>query len=462
FFRKPTVAAVYTGEKLKRLLDQRWTGHLATVTVIMKSFEHIVHLLREIEDNQTSAAEVRIESTGILKAITQPSFQFIACMMYQILSLLDPPNTALQAKSTDLYTGVRLVQSALVCVEELRCDSQFDTLWDKFTKDRETIEPLAAAPPKKQGRVMSHLRDYVVDTTVGHRPEGLGEKTECKILYFSTLDSVVGEMTARFGERNSKLVEALCTLHPGSEYFLDANKVRPLLDLTGTEMKEAEFAVARQFLQEEMSQSDKNWTTQDILRRYCEPLAAMPTIEILLDVQEVKQQLMKRRRSRQASAVAAKGGLSAKSMIRAQSIAASILNMSENDLADIMDTDQVVNGVLLGALTRVQQRTGEGRPLQAPPATCCGVNDPDELAEAKAQRQVLSLETSRTSSLIHAAGAHSEGPGDQEWLNHLNHILQQKIPSAGQLMEAVRVKMKERKVLTEELATLATPVSEKA
>ncbi|KAJ4926893.1 hypothetical protein JOQ06_014637 [Pogonophryne albipinna] len=276
FFRKPTVAAVYTGEKLKRLLDQRWTGHLATV--IMKSLEHIVHLLREIEDNQTSAAEVRIESTGILKAITQPSFQFIACMMYQILSLLDPPNTALQAKSTDLYTGVRLVQSALVCVEELRCDSQFDTLWEKFTKDRETIEPLAAAPPKKRGRVMFHLRDYVVDTTVGHRPEGLGEKTECKILYFSTLDSVVGEMTARFGERNSKLVEALCTLHPGSEYFLDANKVRPLLDLTGTEMKEAEFAVARQFLQEEMSQSDKNWTTQDILRRYCEPLAAMPTV----------------------------------------------------------------------------------------------------------------------------------------------------------------------------------------
>lgn len=48
-----------------------------------------------------------------------------------------------------------------------------------------------------------------------------------------------------------------------------------------------------------------------------------------------------RRRQRQAGAVAAKGGLSAKSMIRAKSIAASILNMSENDLADIMDTDQV-------------------------------------------------------------------------------------------------------------------------
>lgn len=63
--------------------------------------------------------------------------------------------------------------------------------------------------------------------------------------------------------------------------------------------------------------------------------------EILLDVQEVKQHLMKRRRQRQAGTVAAQGGLSAKSVIRAKSIAASILNMSENDLADIMDTDQV-------------------------------------------------------------------------------------------------------------------------
>lgn len=63
--------------------------------------------------------------------------------------------------------------------------------------------------------------------------------------------------------------------------------------------------------------------------------------EILLDVQEVKQQLMNRRRLKQASSVAARSSLSAKSMIKAKSVAASILNMSENDLADIMETDQV-------------------------------------------------------------------------------------------------------------------------
>ncbi|CAL8285044.1 unnamed protein product [Merluccius merluccius] len=52
-----------------------------------------------------------MEATGLLKAITQPSFLFIACMTHQILSLLDPPNTALQAKSTDLYTGETFSES---------------------------------------------------------------------------------------------------------------------------------------------------------------------------------------------------------------------------------------------------------------------------------------------------------------------------------------------------------------
>ncbi|CAJ1057873.1 uncharacterized protein LOC128440739 [Xyrichtys novacula] len=283
FFRKPTVAAVYTGEKLKRLLEQRWTGHLATVKVIMNSCDDIVHLLQEIEGIPTIGADVRIEATGLLKAITEPSFPFIACMTHQILGLLDPPNTALQAKSTDLYTGVRLVQSALECVEELRSDSQFDALWEKCTKEREMTEPSAATPSQSKRRrekMTSHLKDFVVETPFGHRHKEVGEKTECKRLYFSTLDAVVGEMTARFNERNSQLVQALCAVHPESEHFMDVNKVKPLLDLTGINAKEAEFTVAKHFLKDEMAKSDKNksWTTQDILKTYSMSLAAMPTV----------------------------------------------------------------------------------------------------------------------------------------------------------------------------------------
>uniref|UniRef100_UPI0037E750BE centlein n=1 Tax=Semicossyphus pulcher TaxID=241346 RepID=UPI0037E750BE len=192
-------------------------------------------------------------------------------------------------------------------------------------------------------------------------------------------------------EKKEQRMHALQARVGASEQALAA------LEQTATEQMEGLTQQSSHALDRLQRQLGQSYSHLEQLHSFIKALAS----EILLDVQEVKQQLMKRRRSRQANTVAAKSGLSAKSMIKAKSIAASILNMSENDLADILDTDQ-------------------------------------------------------------GTEAGSESPGDQEWLEHLNHILQQKIPSAGQLMEAVRVKMKERKVLTEELATLATPVSEKA
>ncbi|KAG8014720.1 Centlein, partial [Nibea albiflora] len=108
------------------------------------------------------------------------------------------------------------------------------------------------------------------------------------------------------------------------------------LQQTATEQMEGLTQQSTHALDRLQRQLGQAYSQLEELHSFIKALAS----EILLDVQEVKQQLMKRRRLRQGNAVAAKGGLSAKSMIKAKSIAASILNMSENDLADIMDTDQ--------------------------------------------------------------------------------------------------------------------------
>ncbi|XP_008421046.1 centlein isoform X2 [Poecilia reticulata] len=191
-------------------------------------------------------------------------------------------------------------------------------------------------------------------------------------------------------EKKEQRIQALQARVGAGEQALSA------LEQTATEQMEGLTKHSSQALDRLQRRLGQAGSQVEQLHCFIKTLAS----EILLDVQEVKQQLMSRRRQRQASSVAEKSSLSAKSMIKAKSIAASILNMSENDLADIMETDQ---------------------------------------------RSATCTETSR----------------DQVWLDQLNFILQQKIPSAGQLMEAVRVKMKERKVLTEELAALAAPVSEK-
>ena len=45
FFRKVTITLYYIGEKLKCFFDQRWTGHLATVTAVLNSFQHAASII---------------------------------------------------------------------------------------------------------------------------------------------------------------------------------------------------------------------------------------------------------------------------------------------------------------------------------------------------------------------------------------------------------------------------------
>lgn len=85
FIKKPTVAVHYKGDTLKRLLEQRWTGHLATVTVVLKSFDDIFSLFRAF------GTDLQIEAAGLIRAVSEPSFEFIGRFVQKILQLLDAP-----------------------------------------------------------------------------------------------------------------------------------------------------------------------------------------------------------------------------------------------------------------------------------------------------------------------------------------------------------------------------------
>ena len=84
FFRKPAVALHCNGENLKRLFEQRWTGHLATVTAALNSFQHITSLIQEMGTSRGHKAEARIEASGLLQEVQEQSFLFIAKMLYKV------------------------------------------------------------------------------------------------------------------------------------------------------------------------------------------------------------------------------------------------------------------------------------------------------------------------------------------------------------------------------------------
>ncbi|KAK0131285.1 hypothetical protein N1851_034018 [Merluccius polli] len=78
FFRKPTIALNYSGEKLKRLLDQRWTGHLATDIAVLK----------EVSTAMTYGDETHMEVTGLLLEVSDQSPLFIAQLVHKANKLL--------------------------------------------------------------------------------------------------------------------------------------------------------------------------------------------------------------------------------------------------------------------------------------------------------------------------------------------------------------------------------------
>ncbi|XP_073730590.1 uncharacterized protein [Misgurnus anguillicaudatus] len=274
YCKKPTIAVHYKGERLKRLLEQRWTGHFATVSVLLNNFKDITSLLTEIDSVRAHGTELRMEAVGLLREITAPSFLFIANLVHEVLALLDPPNKLLQREETDLWTGLDIVASAKACVQKLRCDEGFTKVWEKATAD----ELPKSTTPKRRRTGKKNMDDYFVEETTGQRENDM--ETELKRLYYSTVDSVVGEMDQRFGERKSHLYRALNALDPKSDLFLDPKTVKHIMDLTQSPIVDAEFEVAKHFLrsQKESKTEGDNWTTKFVLSKYHTVLQTMPSV----------------------------------------------------------------------------------------------------------------------------------------------------------------------------------------
>lgn len=111
------MAILCKGERLKHFLEQCWTGHFATVSVVLRSFDDLVTHLKEIDAMRTFGTDVRVEAIGLLWTISECSFRFIAEVVLRILSYIEPPNTMLQTEDMDLLTSVQLIKSACACFE---------------------------------------------------------------------------------------------------------------------------------------------------------------------------------------------------------------------------------------------------------------------------------------------------------------------------------------------------------
>lgn len=263
FTRRPNISVIYDGAKLKRLLDQRWTGHLATVQVIVESLSEIQELLVLCSTSSVLNGDVVALAIGFLSQVTAPKFRVIAHMMLTVLSTLNPANM-LPSDNIDLVDGITLIESCAQQLRDMRKDDSkaFNIILEKSCVDCASLNGDSVIMASSDSSLESGLQlkrlckanprytDSVVMSTVGqnaernppvsdaqHGPQTPTATdlltTNMKRLFLSVLDTALMEIDSRFGERSQTYVRALTGLLPGSSVFLEIGILRPLVDLIG-------------------------------------------------------------------------------------------------------------------------------------------------------------------------------------------------------------------------------------
>ena len=150
------MAAIYTGTRLARLLEQRWEGHWKTTMVILENYDAHVNLLERCRDGELSG-EIAIEATSLLAKITEPRLCVIAEIIHTTLTILEPANKSLQSKTMDLLTASEVVDTILQSIQSLRDETKFNELFSLINITEE-----APLPRKRQIILSTHLRNSIV------------------------------------------------------------------------------------------------------------------------------------------------------------------------------------------------------------------------------------------------------------------------------------------------------------
>jgi Domain of unknown function (DUF4371) len=123
FTRKGTVSQHYSGAALRRLLEQRWTGHLETTCAVLESMEDLAELLTDILDSAQLSAVILTETGGLLRLLQRKDLCFAGLLVRQVLMVLKPVNLLLQGRELNILAATHLISTTLATLRDMRVDT---------------------------------------------------------------------------------------------------------------------------------------------------------------------------------------------------------------------------------------------------------------------------------------------------------------------------------------------------
>jgi hypothetical protein len=236
FLTHPRVAAIYEGNTVPRLLQQRWSGHLTVTNTIYANFADILHVLNLIRHEQFSGDDVAV-SVGLRKVFSKIEFRFSFVLMKRILGLVEPADKCLQRRETGISEAMKVINSTLFALSDLRTEETFLGLQEEAQSLWPESEEEPNPRPKRRRIESTSLRDYIITESTGSNAS-----KPLKAAFYETVDIVCSEMKRRFQD-NDDLLTSISSINE-----LDIAKLQPLAALGITIPSKEELTVAKDYL----------------------------------------------------------------------------------------------------------------------------------------------------------------------------------------------------------------------
>lgn len=234
FFRIPQINKLYEGDALRKLITTRWDGHLSSLKVISKCIEDVYITLEKCLVSKSVDPENRAKARGYLSSLKQPVNVFLITFMMDVLSLLDILNKTFQKSDCDLATSLSVLKSIRETLYGLRQKYTIQHITpliypeDVPTSTDSVNEPGIAS--KRKRKIPEKFQDSLLTDKLPMYRDANNELERLRALAVEVLDNLDAEFDDRFSEFNTQLWMSFAMLEPSNTAFLDANKLRPLLD----------------------------------------------------------------------------------------------------------------------------------------------------------------------------------------------------------------------------------------
>ena len=124
FFKLTEINKIYTGVKLKRLIETRWSGHFKSIEVIYSESDKIIKCLKGCLNSATIKYGTKVQAQGYLKVARNPHFILFNKILYVIFACMNIATCVLQGKSTNLLSVMQIGKECINDTYSYMCSTR--------------------------------------------------------------------------------------------------------------------------------------------------------------------------------------------------------------------------------------------------------------------------------------------------------------------------------------------------